>query len=279
MARRGMPFAAALATALICQAQQNSPDSKAREARRLLAATDAYRSASAALDRAMVQMKPVLEQTLRRALGEEGKPENLEAATNMIAEEFRENASAGAFLEERVASIYASRLTLEEMRELADFYESPLGRKFVALQRTAAPEISKEALAWGEQVLQQILSGPEFRARVDAVWKGQPEQTATVGEAPGSVKINGSVMQASLIRQTPPQYPPQARQDRVEGVVRFHAVINTDGTVKELSLISGHPLLAPAAKEAAKRWVYRPISLDGEPVEVVTEIDVRFTLS
>jgi TonB family protein len=279
MARAGMLYMLPLATTLICQAQQNSPDSKAREARRLLAATDGYRSADAALDRAVALMKPALEQTLRRALGEQGKPENLEAAANMIAEEFRSNARPGAFLEERVASLYASRLSLEEMRDLVDFYESPLGRKFVALQQTAAPEISEEALAWGEQVLQQILSGPEFRARVDAVWKGQPEQTATAGEAPGSVKINGSVMQASLIRQTPPQYPPQAREARVEGVVRFQAVINTDGTVKELSLISGHPLLAPAAREAAKRWVYRPTSVDGEPVEVVTEIDVRFTLS
>ena len=279
MARRGMPLVVALATALACQAQQNSPDSKTREARRLLAATGGYRIADAALDRALMAMKPALEQTLHRELGDGGKLENLEAAANMVAEEFRANARAGAFLDERVALIYASRLSWEEMRDLADFYESPLGRKFVALQQTAAPEISKQALTWGEQILRQILSGPEFQARVDAVLKGQPEQTAAPGDAPGSVKIKGSVMQTSLLRQTPPQYPPQAQQARIEGVVRFRAVINTDGTVMELSLIGGHPLLAPAAMEAAKGWVYRPTSVDGEPVEVITEIDVRFTLS
>ena len=279
MARSGAPCVVALATALICQAQQSSPDSKAREARRLFTATDGYRGVDAALDRAMALMQPALEQTLRRMLGEEGKPENLEAAANMIAEEFRSNARARAFFEERVASIYENRLSLQELRDLADFYESPLGRKFIALQQTAAPEISKETLEWGERVLQQILSGPEFLARVDAVWKGRPEQTAMAGDAPGSVKINGGVMRACLVRQMPPQYPPQAQQERIEGVVRFRAVINTDGTVKELSLISGHPLLAPAAMEAAKRWVYRPTLVDGEPVEVVTEIDVRFTLS
>jgi TonB family protein len=279
MAGKGIPFAMAVATALMCQAQQSSADSKILEARRLLAATGGYRAADVALDRAMNVMKPALEQSLRRGLGEGEELENLPAAINMIAEEFLSNARPGAFLDERVAAIYASRLSWEEMRDLADFYESPLGRKFIALHQTAAPEISKEALTWAEQVLQRILNGPEFRARVQAVLKGHPEQTAVAGDAPGSVKINGAVMQGSLIRQTPPQYPAQAKQDAIEGVVRFRAVINTDGTVKELSLISGHPLLAPAAIQAAKRWVYRPTSVDGEPVEVITEIDVRFTLS
>ncbi len=64
-----------------------------------------------------------------------------------------------------------------------------------------------------------------------------------------------------------------------QGVVRFTAIISKDGTIQSLQLISGHPLLTPSAMEAVKQWVYQPTLLNGEPVEVVTQIDVNFTLS
>ena len=61
--------------------------------------------------------------------------------------------------------------------------------------------------------------------------------------------------------------------------MRFNAVIGRDGTIQNLTLASGHPLLVPAATEAVRQWVYQPTLLNGEPVEVVTQIDVNFTLS
>jgi protein TonB len=73
-------------------------------------------------------------------------------------------------------------------------------------------------------------------------------------------------------------YPPLARQARISGVVRFNAVIGTDGKVQNLTLVQGHPLLVPAAQEAVKGYVYQPTLLNGQPVEVVTQIDVNFTL-
>jgi protein TonB len=76
-----------------------------------------------------------------------------------------------------------------------------------------------------------------------------------------------------------PVYPPLARQARIQGTVRFTAVIGKDGTIQNLKLVSGHPLLVPAAGEAVKQWVYKPTLLAGEPVEVLTEIDVNFTLT
>ena len=57
------------------------------------------------------------------------------------------------------------------------------------------------------------------------------------------------------------------------------AIIGKDGTIQNLKVVSGHPLLVPAALEAVKQWVYQPTLLNGEPVEVVTQIDVNFTLS
>ncbi|MBK5290627.1 MAG: energy transducer TonB, partial [Acidobacteriia bacterium] len=87
------------------------------------------------------------------------------------------------------------------------------------------------------------------------------------------------VQAARLIRQPKPAYPPLARQARIQGVVRFTAVIGKDGAIANLQLISGHPLLVQSAQDAVKQWVYQPTLLNSEPVEVITQIDVNFTLT
>jgi protein TonB len=92
------------------------------------------------------------------------------------------------------------------------------------------------------------------------------------------IRVGGNVQAANVIKKVPPTYPPIARQARIQGHVILHAVISRDGTIQELKAISGHPLLIPAAVEAVKGWLYRPTMLNGEPVEVDTEIDVNFTL-
>ena len=96
---------------------------------------------------------------------------------------------------------------------------------------------------------------------------------------PKRITIGGNVQQAKLIRQPKPIYPPLAKQARISGVVHLAAVISKDGTIQDLKAVGGHPLLIPAALEAVKQWVYQPTLLNGEPVEVVTQIDVNFTLS
>ena len=88
----------------------------------------------------------------------------------------------------------------------------------------------------------------------------------------------GNTQAAKLIQSGPPEYPPLALQARIQGTVRFTAVIGKDGHVANLQLVSGHPLLVPAALAAAKSYVYQPTLLNGQPVEVVTQIDVNFTL-
>jgi periplasmic protein TonB len=96
---------------------------------------------------------------------------------------------------------------------------------------------------------------------------------------PQRIRVGGNVQQANLIKQPKPVYPPLAKQARIQGTVRFNAIIGKDGTIQNLQLVSGHPLLAPSAREAVRQWVYRPTLLNGEPVEVQTQIDVNFTLS
>lgn len=93
------------------------------------------------------------------------------------------------------------------------------------------------------------------------------------------IRVGGQVQAANLIKKVTPVYPPLAKQARVSGVVRFTAVIGKDGAIQNLQLVSGHPLLVPNATEAVKQWMYRPTLLNGEPVEVITQIDVNFTLS
>uniref|UniRef100_Q02A96 TonB family protein n=1 Tax=Solibacter usitatus (strain Ellin6076) TaxID=234267 RepID=Q02A96_SOLUE len=93
------------------------------------------------------------------------------------------------------------------------------------------------------------------------------------------ITIGGNVQQTKLVSQARPVYPPLAKQARISGVVHLQAVIAKDGNVMDLKVISGHPLLIPAALEAVKTWVYQTTLLNGEPVEVVTQIDVNFTLS
>ncbi len=93
------------------------------------------------------------------------------------------------------------------------------------------------------------------------------------------ITIGGNVQQAKLISQPRPVYPALAKQARIQGVVQMQALIAADGTIKDLGVISGHPLLVPAALEAVRQWAYEKTLLNGEPVEVMTHIDVNFTLS
>lgn len=106
-----------------------------------------------------------------------------------------------------------------------------------------------------------------------------PVKEAPKPVVPQRIRVGGNVQQAKLVRQPRPVYPPLARQARIQGQVRLTAVIARDGTIQELQVVSGHPLLVPAALEAVKQWVYQPTLLNGEPVEVITQIDVNFTLS
>jgi len=96
---------------------------------------------------------------------------------------------------------------------------------------------------------------------------------------PQRVRVSQGVTQGLLIRKVQPNYPPLARQARIQGTVLLQAEISRDGTIENLRLISGHPMLAPAAIEAVKQWRYKPYILNGEPVEVETQITVNFTLS
>jgi len=96
---------------------------------------------------------------------------------------------------------------------------------------------------------------------------------------PQRVRVSSGVSTGMLVRKVPPAYPPLARQARIQGTVILQATISKEGSIENLQLISGHPMLAPAAIEAVKQWKYKPYLLNGEPVEVETQVQVNFTLA
>src|SRR5215475_12883580 len=96
---------------------------------------------------------------------------------------------------------------------------------------------------------------------------------------PQRVRVSLGVSQGLLIKKVQPNYPPLARQARIQGTVLLQAEISKDGAIENLRLINGHPMLAPAAIEAVRQWRYRPYMLNGEPVAVETQVQVNFTLS
>jgi periplasmic protein TonB len=85
--------------------------------------------------------------------------------------------------------------------------------------------------------------------------------------------------EGNLIYRVQPIYPPLARQARIQGPVELRAIISKEGTIENLVVLRGHPMLVPAAIDAVRRWRYRPYLLNSEPIEVETEITVNFVLS
>jgi len=92
------------------------------------------------------------------------------------------------------------------------------------------------------------------------------------------IRVGGDVQQAQLIRPINPEYPPDARARKLQGTVRLHVLISTEGDIARLVVISGQCYLAEAALRAVRKWRYRPTLLNGQPVEVVTSVEIKFIL-
>lgn len=109
--------------------------------------------------------------------------------------------------------------------------------------------------------------------------KGDGKQSAAQAESAKQIRVGGNKQQLKLVSQARPAYPPEAKQERIQGVVQLEVTIARDGKVKNVDVTSGHSLLVPAAVEAVRQWVYETTLLNGEPVEVITQVDINFTLT
>jgi protein TonB len=106
-----------------------------------------------------------------------------------------------------------------------------------------------------------------------------PVLAKTPSPTPKRIRVPARIAEANLVYDVPPQYPPEAGRARLEGPVVLMAVIGQDGSVKDVRVESGLPILAQAAIDAVKQWRYKPYLIDGEPVEVDSRITINFTLS
>jgi TonB family protein len=122
---------------------------------------------------------------------------------------------------------------------------------------------------------------PSDNSATAFIYLGEPAVPFDPPATPGvkRVRIGGNVQSSKIINKVTPLYPPLAKQARIQGTVRFNTLIGQDGDIKVLALVGGHPILVDSAKTAVAQWKYQPTLLNGEPVEVITVIDVNYTLS
>jgi TonB family protein len=147
-------------------------------------------------------------------------------------------------------------------------------------QEQSQEEVFKELESLKTTISQ--VEGERDRLRTDwAKYLQQNTCAKTLSKVakPQQAHLEPDYVMERLIHKVPPNYPPLARQARIQGEVLLQAEVNTDGTVQNVKLISGNPMLAPAAIEAVKQWLFKPLCVQDEPVLVETVFTIRFTLS
>ena len=148
----------------------------------------------------------------------------------------------------------------------------------------AMPKISAAARQYDEHLSVTIMNSGSGEVEVAIVAPGATVPSRpSVGMAAMAAAAGGSTnavrgAQPPLVRQVQPVYPPLAKQARIQGTVVMNAVLAKDGTVQNVTVVSGHALLVQAAIDAVRQWVYQPILVNGQPVEVTTQVNVNFAL-
>jgi periplasmic protein TonB len=140
-----------------------------------------------------------------------------------------------------------------------------------------APQITSSSVGAGPA--DTPLNGLVHEITAQPVVKPVPPTPPAPAHVTAPVQVGGDVEASRLLFGPKPPYPPLAKATRTQGTVRIQANIGRDGSIRNLQLIGGPPLLVTAALEAVKQWRYKPTLLNGEPVEVITEITVNFMLS
>jgi TonB family protein len=158
-------------------------------------------------------------------------------------------------------------------------YTNLLVRERADLRDTAEAWKRDVAIAdeWVTKALATKKAKAEWRS-ANGVLSDRPPSSRTDSATPQRIRVSGDVVQQQRLRDVPPVYPELAKQARIDGVVRLAVVIDKQGRVSDIKVVSGHPLLIPAALEAVKQWEYNPTLLNGQPVEVFTEVSVPFVL-
>ena len=100
----------------------------------------------------------------------------------------------------------------------------------------------------------------------------------TLAAADGLLRVE-KIPESKIVHRADPVYPPDARDANIQGVVRIAVIIGKDGHVQDARLVSGHPLLAPAALQAAKKYVFQPFEQGGRRVRAAAHLEIPFSLA
>jgi TonB family protein len=103
-----------------------------------------------------------------------------------------------------------------------------------------------------------------------------PQNESQPAQPGVAAKVSGHVMALQILTQVNPIYPPKARAEKINGIVVLHTIIGKDGTVKSIDVISGPEEFREAAVNAVRQWTFRPYLLNGNPIEVDTNMTVNF---
>jgi len=188
-------------------------------------------------------------------------------------------AKAGAMLPEgkRVVlkSVAVEGLTASARDELLQRLPAHEGD---TVDAAAMQSLTETVRAFDDHLRVALSPGDSGSLRIYLPQAGAPEEHAQA-MGPNKIRVGGNVQQTKLLVKTTPLYPQEAKDKRIQGTVTLEATIGRDGKVENLQVLSGDPLLAAASLEAVKNWQYSTTLLNGDPVEVVTNVIVNFTLS
>ncbi len=152
------------------------------------------------------------------------------------------------------------------------------------LMPEAMSKISAAVRQFDEHLSVSIPGMGAGEVEIDVAAPGAPVVRRPSAAVAATVTAGGSISPVNgpppmLVRQIQPLYPPLAKQARIQGTVKMNATIARDGTVQNVTVVSGLPVLAQAAMDAVRQWIYQPTLLNGQPVEVSTEVNLNFTLA
>jgi TonB family protein len=191
------------------------------------------------------------------------------------------DATVRADLTARYGAVLDSGLrALQKALEINPKYDDAMAYMNLLIRERG--DLRETAIEWKQDVavaddwVQKALATKKAKAEQQGAANGM--MPTSPPPPPQRIKISRDVVQRQLVRDVRPVYPELAKQARVQGIVQLSVVISKQGRVMDIKVISGHPLLITAAIEAVKQWEYNPTLLNGQPVEVATEVSVPFVL-
>lgn len=204
-----------------------------------------------------------------KGLVEVGSQRNLNNFEKLSESKVTIDGRPGMLLIFRGTSLQAQNLPLEFVVAIA-----PLDGEFLHAVAWCMEPLFNES----QRTLENILLSYHRVGDNPAAPSSPPAAVSKPPSASNRVSVDSNVQLGKIVERVEPVYPPLARQTRIQGTVRLHAIIGADGHVEELEVVSGHPLLVQAAMEAVRKWRYTPTTWNGQLVEVDTTIDVIFAL-